>query len=76
MSRHIYIFNWIREREAVLEAIHYEARVLRLLPVLQVGQVLEECWVLKIAVLRKPWNNSAFSKPCYHHTSEDKQDRS
>ena len=66
MSRHIYIFNWqkwIREREAVQEAIHYEARVLRLLPVLQVGQVLEESWVLKIAVLSKPWNNSAFSKP-------------
>ena len=43
----------------VQEAIHYEARILRLLPVLQVSQVLEECWVLKVAVLRKPWKSRA-----------------
>lgn len=33
---------------------HYEARVLRLLPVLQVPQVLEEGGVIQVAVLRQP----------------------
>lgn len=64
MSWHTYnCIKWSREREAIQEAIHYEARILRLLPVLQVSQVLEERWVLQKAVLRKPWKNSAFSKP-------------